>query len=238
MEFFFGFLLGACFGSCAWYYRNELTGEKPIFTGKDKGLTDLLVLVPTVIHFFMLLPILDTIATEGNAWYLRDVMRFAYSFVFLGSICLLLGMRSQALSWQVALTLTIFHTIYDFNRTKPAALNMTDFSMTTQAAILVIGTALVGLCVYLIGRSRRQNFRIYLFVEWVCYGLACLRTFGIKSWLLATAETGYQFSDFWRNNPAIIPIFTIFTVSTFATTVYIFRLYREDPVEESLLESS
>lgn len=227
MEFFFGFLLGGFFGAAAWFYRDELTGEKAMLREKDKGLSDLLILVPVVILFFMLFPVLDTVATEGDAWYLRDIMRFAYSFVFLGSLCLVLGMRSTALSWQVAITLTVFHTILDFNEAKPA-LNMTNFSMTTQSVILLLGTLAVGICAYLIGRSRRQIFRFYLFVMWVCYGLACVRAFALKSWVIATADTGYQFSDWWRSNPSIVPVLVIFTVSVLVTTLYIFRLYEEE----------
>jgi len=233
MEFFFGFMLGVFFGGCAWYYRGELAEEKAFVREKDRGLRDLLWFVPVIIFFFTLFPILDTASTEGNAWYLRDLMHFIYTFVFLGGLCLILGLRSSPMTWQIVATLTVFHAVLDFNEWAPAA-GEPNFSIIARALILVLSIVGTGAAVLFLQKRRHFVPHLFQLLLWACYGIACLKVFAVKKWLLTDADAGYRFINCWLDHYAIVPVFVIFTVSAVITALYICRVYDESTGEVSL----
>lgn len=231
MEFFFGFMLGGSFGLCAWWYRKLLQRQEGEAAYLPDGLFPIAGLVALVLVYFLAFPIIDArLAEVENAGIFviasRNIFRPFYTFLFFGAVCIALGLRSVSTAWQVAITGTAFHTIYDLNINWE---NNNGFLVpwSIQAVIMVVLLGAVGLLTYRLQKRADAVPCLYMLLLWFCYGMACMRSFVKMDYLFPEEGAAGGLAAVLEKHPAILPTHGIFTVSTIAVAVCIWILARQ-----------
>ncbi len=228
MEFFFGFMLGGSFGLCAWWYRKLLQQQERKTDSLPDGLLPIVGLVVLVVLFFVAFPMIETrLADVENAGTMiivaRNLFRPLYTFLFFGAVCIALGLRSVSAAWQVAITITAFHTVFDLNINWERN-NGFLVHWSVQAVIMLVLLGTVGILTYRLQKRADAVPCLYMLLLWFCYGMACMRSFFKRDYLFPDEGTAGGFSALLETHPAILPIHGIFTVSTIAVAVCIWVL--------------
>ncbi|MCP4643784.1 MAG: hypothetical protein GY851_25285 [bacterium] len=151
--------------------------------------------------------------------------RMLYAFIVFGGLSIILGLRSLHAAWQVAVTLTFFHTVLDYLR------DMNDVErfgytmpVTVQVVLLIASTLAMGAWVYRLQRGANPIVHLYLVVLWACYAIATVRSFFHKD-LFFPPEGESVLSTLLTKYPSVIFVHGTFTVSAIVTTAFIVRFY-------------
>ncbi len=224
MEFSFGFIFGGALGWCAYLNRDRLqiagqNGETP--TASWGPLIAVIVLVLIMFNRWIFM--------SGNPWdressgfdFIRFSLMLLFSFVFFGSLLIALGLNSLHAAWQVAITLTFFHTVLDYVRdlNDPERFGYTA-SFAVQCWVLYPAAAVLGFLVYHLQKGPNAVRRLFLLAVWACYLSSCVRTFGYKDFLFSPeGQSGLSFLI--EKHPAMIFVHGTFTISAIITTWFI-----------------
>ncbi|MCC6155903.1 MAG: hypothetical protein IT367_19205 [Candidatus Hydrogenedentes bacterium] len=232
MEFTFGLLLGAGLGIAAWRNREQCAKTKAGDTPERGTWWPVVTVVIFIAAMFLFVGLVMEGIADGTysppvKYALTDMFRVVGSFIFLGAVCFWVGLRSVPAAWQVAITLTFFHTVFDlvqdFTGEKPeSGLHLPSWALVVA---LFGWTAAMGVVVARIGSGERVVSRMYLLVLWACYAVATARTFVQKEVLFPGEGPGF-FDYFFVDNPATFVMHMIFTVSAIITTVYVVKFQR------------
>jgi hypothetical protein len=245
MEFSFGLILGSALGWCTWLHRNRLRQAGQHEHDARDSWGPVLGVYGFVFAFFATYMLLGALvpgefmkSTAVGAIVLRNVLGVLLSFVFFGLVSILLGVRSRIAAWQVAVTLTFFHTVFDFVRDLS---NEKNFSYTipvwVQFAILLAATLLVGVATYRLQNSKRPVHWLFLLAVWSCYLTASVRAFGhLEYW--SPPEGMNTLSVLLEQFPGVIFVHGTFTVSALITTWFILSpMFRKtEPIESESQE--
>jgi len=228
MEFSFGLIFGAALGFCAYQNRERLQVAGQQGDSPPAVWWPLLAFLAFVAVIFLSYPFIDELIPHEfmesqalPAILIRDVFRILYSFIFFGGLCVILGLRSLHVAWQVAITLTFFHTVLDYVQD----LGGTDrfgyeIPLAAQLLILLASTAAVGFLVYRLQRGPKATPRLYLLVLWSCYGVACVRSFFVKDFFFPP-EGSSTISVILESHASLLFVHGTFTVSALITTWFI-----------------
>jgi len=231
MEFTFGLVFGAALGYAAYRNRESLATNTNPETEPRQGYPWLAGLVALVLVFFLGLPALIGTLRSANLpeeslvyTLVADPIRMLYSFTFLGAVAIILGLRSIATAWHVAITLTFFHTIYDLME-DVESVNGFSPSVIMQVAIVLGSTLLIALAAEYLQRQNNPVPKLYLLVMWACYLIACMKSFVVKDYF--APET-----TFWQaminHHPATPFVHTTFTITILITTFFIITRFMRD----------
>ncbi|GMW01391.1 MAG: hypothetical protein AMXMBFR84_25280 [Candidatus Hydrogenedentota bacterium] len=216
MEFSFGAILGAAIGLAGYRNRDQISDSGKNNAKSELGLGSFLGLVAIVLAGFFVLPFLARAAGDSPvAGLVRFVLMFLRTFTVFGFICLALGLRSPHTAWQVAITLTFFHTVLDMNEDMFDHGGIT-WEPATLATVLIVFTAGMALLVGLCHRHARAVPILFLSLVAACYGVSCVKTFLYRDYFIH--GLGYMLTK----DPAIVLVHLIFTVSTIVTSAYIY----------------
>jgi hypothetical protein len=235
MEFTFGLLLGAGLGIAAWRNREQCARTTAGDTPERETWWPVVAVVMFIAAMFLFVGFVMEGLAEGSysplvKYAVTDVFRIVGSFIFLGAVCFLVGLRSVRAAWQIAITLTFFHTVFDlvqdFSGEKPES----GFLLPTWALIVALfgWTAAMGVAVARVASGERAVSRMYLLILWACYAVATARTFVQREVLLPGDGPGF-FTYFFVDNPSTLVMLLIFTASAIVTTVYVLQLRRLGP---------
>jgi hypothetical protein len=234
MEFTFGFLFGAALGYCAYLNREALfdAGQQDEPAGRSWG--PFFMFLGLVALAFVVPPLLYSVLPEGmrrgdgtGVWLLRHVMAIPFSYMFFGSLAIVVAMRSVTAAWQVAVTLTFFHTVWDYVRdlSEPEKFGYV-WPFGVQLLVLLASSAVVGFLVYRFQSGERPVSRLLLLAVWSCYLVGCVRSFALaKLWAPPEGESAW--SMLMADHPAIIQVHGIFTVSAIIATWFICTQFEE-----------
>lgn len=228
MEFSFGFIFGAALGWCAYLHRERLGawGRNDESPGESWG--PVVALISIVLALFLSYPVLAQILPEGfrdsssiDAIILRDVLGLLFGFVVFGGLAIMLGMRSLHAAWQVAVTLTFFHTVLDFVLDLSDAKNFGYvLGLPAQLSIVMVATATVAYLVFQFQRGRAPIQRLYLLAVWSCYISACARSFLHKAFFFPPPGES-ALSVLIADHASLFFVHGTFTVSAIVTTWFI-----------------
>lgn len=240
MEFSFGFIFGACLGACAYVNRKRLAaaGQKGVTPPAVWG--PFFIWIASVIFVFLAFPLLMAATPEEflnsksfGAILTRDVLGMLLGFVFLGGLSIVLGLFSLHVAWQVAITLTFFHTVLDFVRDLGEAKNFGyELAVPWQILILILATALVGWMVYRLQKGPDPVRRLFLLVLWTCYATSCVRSFARKE-LLFPPDGESALSVLIDSHAGIFFVHGTFTVSAIITTCFILWAIPKQPAPQT-----
>ena len=228
MEFSFGFIFGAALGWCAYLHQDRLrvAGKSRETAGESWG--PLIAMIAIIVAIFLARPILGSVLPEGyadrttlDAVIVRDVVGLLIGFITLGAVAIILGMRSLHVAWQVAITLTFFHTVLDFvvDLNEPEKFGYA-IPVWSQMMIVLVATAIVGMLVYRLQRGPQPVHRLFLLAVWACYVTSCARSFLRKDYFFPP-EGENLWSVITANDAAIIFVHGAFTISAIITTLFI-----------------
>lgn len=226
MEFFFGLILGASIGIAAWLNRERLKPLSADNAYRQDNPLAAVVLVFVVAGYFTLFPAIeeylgnpggDSFGMAGLIEY--NLFRPLYTFVFFGALCIAAGMYSLTAAWQVAITITVFHTVVDFNRNLSRVAGI-EAPLWIQALILVFVTGLVAVTVLLLQNRARTVSRMYLLLLWVCFFMAALRTF-LRRECLFPQEGADKTCPLMNVHPSDWTVFAVFVLTSIATALCI-----------------
>ncbi|NUM55314.1 MAG: hypothetical protein HUU46_16835 [Candidatus Hydrogenedentes bacterium] len=236
MEFSFGFILGAALGLCAWLNRGRCSETKEGDTPERSSHWAVVGAVAFVaLMFVWAVPVteraIDADAGGILAYVQKDIDRLVGSFILFGAVCFTVGVRSVPAAWQIALTLTFFHTVLDlvgdFTGPKPGSGFL--LPVWANACLLLGATGAFGIGVARIAKRANPVAAMYLLLVWACYAVATARTFVRREYLDPGDGPGFA-ALFFHEHPSTFVMQVIFTVSAIVTTVYIVRLRRRDEV--------
>ncbi len=231
MEFFFGLLLGAGIGFAAWLHRDRLKAPSVCGTCVSGNRLPATALILLVALYFLVFPAIeellanaDSIQAGTASWIAYNLFRPLYTFVFFGGVCIALGLYSITAAWQVAITITFFHTVVDLNRNMPNTIGM-ELPYWGQASTLLILTGLFALIVlYLQNRTRAVSL-LYLMLLWACFIMATLRAFINKDYFYPPEGAGsIQLTSI---PPSTWTMYATFVLTSIITTVLIGRFARK-----------
>ncbi|MCC6145769.1 MAG: hypothetical protein IT368_18335 [Candidatus Hydrogenedentes bacterium] len=221
MEFSFGFLLGAALGWAAWRNRDALQEDAVRKDSPGNAAWPTAAFVLFTIAIFASELLLEFALPEDwmPANFLGvDVLRILFCFIFYGAIAILLGMRSLATAWQIAITLTFLHSVYDYVRDldDPAHLGVA-VPLAIQLILVLIAAVLMGWIVNRTYRGPDPIRRLLLIAIWSCYLIATLRSFLYHDFLFP--PEGESLATFILNKHAsLLFVHGTFTVSALVTT--------------------
>jgi hypothetical protein len=232
MEFTFGLILGAALGLCAYLHRERLAVAGQDRTSPGASFKPLIPLIGLVIAVFWAESLFP--GDNPNSMFLNDIMRLIFSFVFFGGICIALGMRSITVAWQIAITLTFFHTVLDFvvDLNEPSRFGYA-LSTPWQMCVLIAATFAVGLIVYFIQRWPNSVRGLYLLAVWSCYLTACARSFLYKDYFFPPEDLN-ALSALMNHEPSIFFVHGAFTISALITTVFIMSSFPNELLEDAI----
>ena len=231
MEFFFGLLLGAALGFCAWRNRDLLKQASAVEIRDISSLPHIVGLVALVVVFFLAFPALERFldvggeGPSGSAEILAyNLLRPLYTFVFFGAVCVALGLYSAAAAWQTAITITFFHVVYDFNRNMPATLNL-EAPLWLQGVILAVASVSLG--AYVLWRRNRPGAvaSLYKVLLWACFIMATVKSF-------VRAEVIHNGPGEIFRHPSTLTMYATFVVTAVITAWYIRKLSGPEVPEE------
>jgi len=228
MEFSFGFILGAALGWCAWLHRDALhaAGQKgdapaPVWGPCLGFFAYVVVLFGGFMLVGRLLPESFWQGESTLAWFARFGVSLLFGYVLFAAVCLILGLRSLHAAWQVAITMTVFHTVLDYTRDLSDA-DRFGYSLggLGQLLIVLVACGIVGTLAWRFMSGSNVVQRQFLLVLWACYLSGCARSFGYKSFVFPAEGTG-RFTAILESHPSLVVVHGIFTVSTLLTTWWI-----------------
>jgi hypothetical protein len=224
MEFSFGFIFGGALGWCAYLNRDRLRiagqkGETPPASWGPLIAVVVLVLITFNRWIFMAGDPWDWDSDGGGL--LRFAMALLFGYVFFGSLLICLGLFSLHAAWQVAISLTFFHTVLDYVRDLDTAERFGyAVSYAVQSSVLYPLTLLLGVLVYFFQNGKNAVQRLFLLAVWACYLSSYARTFGYKEFFYPPeGESGL--SHILELHPSMIFVHGTFTVSAIITTWFI-----------------
>jgi hypothetical protein len=221
MEFSFGLILGAAFGWCAWLNREHLLRSGQSVNAPPSRLMLCFVYVAFVVLVFYGMPIVAEMLPEGFrsqkgvvAWTTRTLFSLVFGYTTFAAVSLIIGLNSLQTAWQCAITLTVFHTVLDYTRDLNDLENFGyTLSRAGQITVLIISSAIVGLCVSRIMNARGAVLKLFLLVLWACYLSGCARSFLHRQFVFPReGESGL--SSIFSDHPSLLVVHGIFTVST------------------------
>ena len=234
MEFSFGFIFGAALGWCAWLNRARLqeAGQHgavpPMAWGPCIGF---IAYVAALFGGYMLL---GQLLPEGfgdregaMALIARTALSLLFGYVLFATVAIVLGLHSLQAAWQVAITMTFFHTVLDYTRDLSDAGRFGyTLSGAGQLIVLVVCCAIVGGLSWRFMRGPNTVQRQFLLVLWACYLTACVRAFGHKDFFFppeGKSALDYIFQD----HPGLIFVHGTFTVTAIITTGFILTRFSD-----------
>ena len=151
MELTFGALLGLAFGWCAWRNRGELKAAK--------GAAPPALALPCAAYM--------AVTALGIGLWLEPALHTRFNYVIAGAILLALGLRSRALCWQIAITLTVCAFAYDFLEGKP---KLPQWPLWTFVIGITAATVLAT------ARAPR-TVPMFLWITWTAVAVSLLKSF-------------------------------------------------------------
>jgi len=236
MEFSFGFAFGAALGWCAYLNQDGLRSAEKKAESPEAAWIPLVALVAFVIAIFAAFPILLRILPEGlredrslGAILLKDSFRIVIGFIFFGGISIIAGLRSLHVAWQVAITLTFFHTVLDLmeDYSNPEHFGFT-LPGSVRFAIIIASTAVVAVVVHQLHRGPNAVPRLLLLAVWSCFLTATARSFINKNYFFPP-EGENPVSALIKAEPSMIFVHGTFTLSAIITTWFILRMFGQLP---------
>ncbi|MFA7693329.1 MAG: hypothetical protein GX117_04040 [Candidatus Hydrogenedentes bacterium] len=223
MECFFGAMLGLVFGLAAWLHRDRLKTHGVAET-KDGagGWIAPVILLLFVIGFFVVFPKWEQ-CLEGCACLpglaADDVLQVLYNFLFFGILCIGLALYCRSAAWHVAITVTFFHTVLDFNRNCE---NMLGWAapLWMQLSILIVVVGIVAVCVHFLDKGPRPVSRLYLLLLWASFIMATLKTLMHHDYFKGTVNRFVP----WHMPMTIIALYVLYVVTTAVLTFIILHL--------------
>ena len=231
MEYSFGFIFGAALGTCAYRNRERLTEAREDIPPEGSSLAANAGVIVLIAALFFVFPLLvDALGGEEADSALATAVTFLfgslYNFIVFGMFLIAIAMPSVSAAWQVAISLTFFHAMYDLNDDMLSH-NGFEVSQAILIPLLAASTIAVIVAVSVLHRREWPIHRLFLLIVWTCYAVACAKTFLIKDYFVDGPDGRGSFGFMLSDHPSIIVVQTIFTVSAIATTVYIARIPRE-----------
>lgn len=234
MEFTFGFIFGGALGWCAYLHRDALQDAGQRVESPGESWAPLIGFVVFITAVLVTYPMLDSILPEGTresssigAIALRDIVGTVLGFVFVGAVAIVLGIRSRHAAWQIAVTLTFFHTVLDFMRDLSTPKSMGySVSGTVQLIIVIVTTLIVGVLVYRWQRGEKPILKLFLLAVWACYISACARSFFRKEFFFPP-EGESMWSVLVQKHSELFLVHGTFTVSALLTTWFLIALTKE-----------
>lgn len=232
MEFSFGLLFGAALGWCAWRYRARLreAGQEGATPGYAWGpCAGFIIYVVALFGGYTLVGQAlqaDFGDREGLlAFAARIGLSFLFGYILFAAVAILLGLHSLQAAWQVAVTMTFFHTVIDYTRDLDDA---SRFGYTLggfgQLLVLVVSCGIVGYLAWRFMRGPNAVQREFLLVLWACYAVACVRSFGHRDFLLPP-EGKTRLAYLIEDHAGLFFVHGTFTVSTLLVTWWILRRF-------------
>lgn len=241
MEFSFGLIFGAFLGLAAWRNRVAIASapREPADT-RHSYLPVIALAIFVAVAFIGMewtVNMLTERAVISGRWYaplLVDLARLVGAFVTFAAISVAIGLRSVHAAWQIAVTLTFFHTVYDLVGDLSGPEPGLGFALPQNAVLYILlgATGLMALITALIELMPRAIAAMYLVLMWSCYAVASVRTFANKAIYVPAEGQPGGLDYFLREHPSALVVHAIFTASLLVTTLYIVRYARrESPVE-------
>lgn len=243
MEFSFGFILGAFLGLCAYLTRDRIAERDEATDWSGGGWGPVVGVALVVVAAFWILPpvygLIPDTPQELKSFSrhaLDDLTNMLQTFIVFGGICIILGIRSIPAAWQVAITLTFFHTMVDFQRN---FVKGSGFEVPAPALLLIVIAATVAMgCVVAYFQSRpRANRNLYLLILWSCYAVSCVKTFIRKEYLAPPPGSGGPIGIMLSEHPSMVLTHAIFTLSALAATCFILWGVLRTPEQAARAES-
>lgn len=232
MEFSFGFVFGAALGLCAWLNRECCAQTNEGDTAEHASSWPLIGAVAFVaLMFIWAVPVtgraLDPETGELLTYIQKDIDRLVGSFILFAAVCFLIGLRFVPAAWQIAMTLTFFHTVLDLTQDFSGPQPGSGFSLPVwaNASILLGGTGLFGVAVSRLVARPNAVPALYLLLVWACYGVATARTF-VRRDVLMPGDGAGLLTLFLQDRPSALVMHLIFTVSALITTAFILRIHK------------
>ena len=230
MEFSFGFILGGALGLCAYHNRDALrvSGQQGETPGRSWG--PVWGIAGVVVAIFASYLLVDQIVSEDfweSGTFASVLVRKFYgvlvSYPFVAAMSVFFALQSLHAAWQVAVSLTFFHTVFDYTQDLGDVKNF-GFELSTPVQwIFNIGlTVAIGYCATLLQRGRLPIERLLLLVLWACYGTACARSF-LNLNILRPADGAGVWSTLVTSHPSIFFVHGTFTVSAIITTWWVLQ---------------
>ena len=181
MEFFFGFVLGAGIGIAAWRHRKVLRTAPVGKAYRSANYLPAALILLTVVFFLLFQAMEEMLGSGGSPTGIGTLIAFnlfrpLYTFVFFGTVCILLGLYSVTAAWHVAITITFFHTVVDLNRNMSHTIG-TDLPAWGQVLLVVLLTGLFACMVQHLQSRPRAVPLLYRLLLWACFIMATLRAF-------------------------------------------------------------
>jgi hypothetical protein len=217
MEFSFGLIFGAFLGYCAWLNRDRLRADTAPSGGTERA-WPMIALVLLVATAFWILPAASVVLRNSPVNLAAIGSTLLGRFIVFGGLCILIGLYSRSAAWQIAITLTFFHTVYDLIEDLSENLGAA-ISAPALVAILIVSTAGLGIATWRLRRTQRAVCNLFLLVLWACYAVSCARTFLQKEYWAPIGESGGILRAMMTSHPSMLLTHGIFTASAVAATV-------------------
>ena len=233
MEFSFGFCFGAALGYAAYLNRDALAlaGQQP--DPAPVTWRPLVIFFAFAATIFVAYPMLARMLPDGlesntsfAAMIVRDILRVTTGFILFGAVAIILGLRSRCVAWQVAITLTFFHTVLDLVRDMdtPEKFGYA-LPQWVQLAIIVCSTVVMGYIVQRIQMTSEPVLNLLLLAVWSCYATATARSF-FRTELFFPPEGQSVMTVLVEKHTSIFFVHGTFTVSALLTTWWALRYFR------------
>lgn len=193
MEFSFGAALGAALGLAGWLERANLLAASradriPGGGGFDdraresilRALVPLGGLVGITALFFALEPKVFSGDTPPGP-FVRNLGRMLLTFVAFGGACAIGGLRSRAVAWQVAITLTFWHTILDLNEDVFGERLFAEAPRWASHLTMVATTGGVAWLTHRLARGPHHAHDLLLLAVWSCMATGTARAMLLES---------------------------------------------------------
>ena len=183
MEFSFGFILGGFLGYASWLSRNEITKDDRPATSAVTGVPVFKELgIALMIGFFiyLIVPLFEPfVEAAGSAdsflvSALRTFMRVVINYSFLGSLLILAALRWPFVAFQIAVTLTFSHTVFDL-ADDFSAKHEHLYPPVVTAAIVLLTSLVIGFLVAAFQRRANNLKSMFLLLVWSTVGVAVIR---------------------------------------------------------------
>jgi hypothetical protein len=226
MEFFFGFCLGATFGLSAYLSRAELRtsgqrGETP--PAKWGPCAGFVAYVAALFGGYILL---SQYASDDLAGGI--LVRIVFGYILFGAVAIALGLHSLHAAWQVAITMTFFHTVLDYTRDLN---NVKNFGYTApggvQLLIVLAACTLAGYLTYRFQRGSKPVAHLYLLAVWACYASSCVRSFLHYEYIFPQEGNG-RLSTILSAKPGLVFVHGTFTLAALFCTWAVWKYFHSN----------
>ena len=234
MEFSFGFIFGAALGWCTWLNRARLqeAGQNGATPPEAWGpCIGFIAYVVALFGGYMLFEhYLEGVSSDqagALALIVRTGLSLLFGYVLFATVAILLGLHSLQAAWQVAITMTFFHTVLDYTRDLSDAGRFGyTLSGAGQLLVLVVCCAILGGLSWRFMREPNAVQRQFLLVLWACYLTSCVRAFGHKDFVFPP-EGATAWTYLVQGHPGLIFVQLTFTVSALIATWFALTRFPE-----------